>query len=264
MWIYKGSHKYKYMQLELKSPLKVFKVTQKFGNINPVLYGNAGHNGIDLYAKHGTPVYASHDGFANYQVDGAGGHGVIIITDKEYNHDGGQAFFKTVYWHLVDPLKEPKYKSPIADKTGFVPVKCGDIIGYADNTGKSTGSHLHYGLKPVAKGENWGVWYNVEQNNGYFGAIDPEPYLPKVSIGNFLFKKTMQGGDKNNDVVQLQKALTKLGYLNDVIDGVYGQKTKVAVLAFQVAYKVISSPLDSYFGYYCGPKTIKKLNSLNE
>lgn len=252
----------KYMKLELASPLKVFKISQKFGNSNPDLYGTTGHNGLDFIAKHGTPIYASHDGLASYQVDGGGGHGVVIITDKEYDYEGGQCYFKTIYWHMVDFLKEPQYKSPIADKTGFVQVKCGDLIGYADNTGHSTGSHLHFGLKPVLKGEAWGTWYNALQNNGYFGAIDPEPFLPKVSIGDYEFKRTMMFKDKNNDVVQLQKALTKLGFLDDVIDGVYGFKTKVAVLAFQVAYKVISSPLDSNFGYFCGKKTIKALNSI--
>lgn len=75
------------MKLELKRPLKEWKVTQKFGNKNPSLYGNAGHNGIDCYAKHGTPIYASTDGFASYQVDGGGGHGVVVITDKEYFFD---------------------------------------------------------------------------------------------------------------------------------------------------------------------------------
>ena len=73
--------------------------------------------------------------------------------------------------------KEPKYQSPIADKTGFVKVNNGDLIGYADNTGASTGSHLHYGLKPVAKGEGWGTYYNLEQKNGYNGAVDPQPYF---------------------------------------------------------------------------------------
>ena len=40
----------------------------------------------------------------------------------------------------------------------------------------ATGSHLHFGLKPQLKGENDWTWYNVEQNNGYNGSIDPAPY----------------------------------------------------------------------------------------
>lgn len=170
------------MKLQLQYPVKVVHFNQKFGLNATGIYqkqGMTGHNGIDFMATHGTPVYASHDGIASFQIDNAGGHGVVIITDKQFDYEGGQAFFKSIYWHLVDGLKEPKYMSPIADKTGFVNVKEGDLIGYADNTGISTGSHLHYGLKPVAQGENQWVWYNLEQKNGYNGAIDPLPYLIK-------------------------------------------------------------------------------------
>lgn len=175
------------MKLQLSYPLNYISFNQKFGNQDEKYTNMAlgGHNGIDFYATNGTPVYATHDGYASYQVDNSGGHGVVIITDKEYESvDGVNSYWKTIYWHLCDPLKQPQYKSPIQDKTGFVKVSNGDLIGYADNTGFSTGSHLHFGLKPVAQGENNWVWYNTEQNNGYKGAVDPMPYFdgstPKV------------------------------------------------------------------------------------
>ena len=53
----------------------------------------------------------------------------------------------------------------------------GDVLAESDNTGLSTGPHLHFGLKPVAKGEQSWIWFNVEQKNGYLGAIDPLPYF---------------------------------------------------------------------------------------
>lgn len=203
------------MKLSLGYPLKTVHFNQKFGKKDGKYtnMGLGGHNGIDFFASHGTPIYASHDGFASYQVDASGGHGVVVITDKEYEDVNGEpSYFKTIYWHMVDHLVDPSFKSPIADKTGFTKVKKGDLIGYADNTGFSTGNHLHYGLKKVAKGEDWGTWYNLNQNNGYFGAIDPEPYLEltkeqeenftrqislitkiveslKVSVENFLKRK---------------------------------------------------------------------------
>jgi murein DD-endopeptidase MepM/ murein hydrolase activator NlpD len=167
------------MKLILKNPVQPVSVNQPFGDPNNIYkkQGLLGHNGIDFMAKHGQPIYASHDGLASFQIDGGGGHGVVVITDKEYDYEDGTAYFKTIYWHMCDGLKEPQYQSPIADKTGFIPIKTGDLIGYADNTGASTGDHLHFGLKPVAKGEDWGTWYNVSQNNGYNGAIDPAPYF---------------------------------------------------------------------------------------
>lgn len=173
------------MKLQLSYPIDKINgtilINQKFGANATNIYaaqGMPGHNGIDFYANHGTPVYATHDGMASFQIDGDGGHGVVIITDKEYEGvDGISSYWKSISWHLCDGLKEPKYQSPIADKTGYVKVSNGDLIGYADNTGTSTGDHLHFGLKPVAKGEDWGTWANIQQNNGYYGAVDPMPYF---------------------------------------------------------------------------------------
>lgn len=65
----------------------------------------------------------------------------------------------TIYGHL---------KSVCVEKNEQV--KAGDLIGYADNTGKyTTGSHLHFGLRPVL----------FKPDNGYNGWIDPEPYFIK-------------------------------------------------------------------------------------
>lgn len=168
------------MKFQIAHPIEPFVILQQFG-VNGDYYrahgiNIAGHSGIDLKASHGQPVYATHDGVALYQVDSGGGHGVVVITNDQYDYMNGQAYFKTIYWHFCDPLKEPKFKSPLADKSG-VPVKKGDLLGYADSTGFSTGDHLHFGLKPVGKGENLYTWGNLEQDNGYMGAIDPLPYF---------------------------------------------------------------------------------------
>ncbi len=44
---------------------------------------------------------------------------------------------------------------------------------------------------------------------------------------------TLQIGDRGEDVKKLQRRLTELGYLNDKIDGIFGQNTKKAVERFQ-------------------------------
>ena len=44
---------------------------------------------------------------------------------------------------------------------------------------------------------------------------------------------TLYVGDRGDEVKKLQRRLTELGYLNDTIDGIYGQNTKRAVERFQ-------------------------------
>ncbi len=152
--------------LKLAHPLKAFYINQVFGTPDPKYSGLGlkGHNGLDFMALHGTPVYASHDGICYPGIDGSGGNGVVIRTLEEFDYEGGKAFFKTIYWHFM--------QADAVVKTGQKVLE-GDLIGYADNTGMSTGDHLHFGLKPQRWDENNWTWYNIEQNNGYMGSIDP-------------------------------------------------------------------------------------------
>jgi murein DD-endopeptidase MepM/ murein hydrolase activator NlpD len=85
------------------------------------------HDGADLVAPTGTPVYAASDGV----VIGAapnGGYGNWIRIDH-------QGKLSTVYGHL----------------SSFAPgiqegarVSQGELIGFVGNTGRSTGAHLHF------------------------------------------------------------------------------------------------------------------------
>lgn len=198
------------MKIEISYPVLPFVVTQPFG-VNGEYYRKngipvKGHNGIDLRAYHGQAVYAVHSGLAYYtDDDGNEGDGVVIISDEKYEFEGKESHFKTIYWHLCDPHKEPQFTSPvfryrIATKGKGMPVKKGDIIGYADNTGFSNGDHLHFSLKPVSKGESNGTWWNTKQNNGYGGAIDPMPFFEKETLSpidqvSLLAAKKQSEGD---------------------------------------------------------------------
>lgn len=172
------------MKLTLTLPVTPFKINQGFG-VNYATYhqfGLQGHNGLDLQAYHGQPVYASHDGMVITEIDSKQGHGVVLVSEQKYDYLDGEAYYKTIYWHLADPVKEPQYQSPVKDNQH---VKRGDLIGYADNTGFSTGDHLHFGLKPMTVGESILVTSNIEQANGYQGAIDPTPYFITQSTEDF-------------------------------------------------------------------------------
>lgn len=248
-------------KLKLYNPLKRVVVTQFFGleNTSPEMrekyktigLKEGGHSGVDMVAFDGTPVYASHDGrvtFTGY--DGSGGLGVVIRTHEPVEFkDGTIAYAKTIYWHL-------KKGSVIV--TGGQEVKAGQQIAEADNTGFSTGSHLHWGLKPIAKGENDWIWYNTEQDNGYNGAIDPMPYLVP-------FQQDMKYGETWEDLIKLQKALKQLGFFVGEPYAKYGKMTADAVLKFQKQYCNLSWYEENILkGTKFGPKTRQALNLLWE
>jgi len=155
--------------------LKLNYRTQKFAENRLPIYkemGMAGHSGVDWAAYPGSPLYWDVDtkGIVyNLEVDDKGGIGLDIISKDT---DGQE--YKHRYWHLKG----------YACKVGDV-VETGDLIAYADNTGYSTGSHLHRGLKPVAKDNN-GRYYNIYQNNRYWGAISMDEFFINVFVLDYL------------------------------------------------------------------------------
>lgn len=260
-------------KFELFVPVTPLSFNQRFGE-NPLTYaryGIKGHNGNDLMAIHGQPVYAAHDGTAFFETDSDGGEGVVIITNQPFDYSSGQSYFKSIYWHLADYTKEPHYKSPVLDyqqqnKKGM-PVKRGDLIGFADNTGYSTGDHLHFGLKPIkpslqgnspedATDEGIGNWQNVEQLNGFKGAIDPEFYLngiPANSKRDFLYDMGLMS--VSGDVLELQRRLSVLPAVSYLPVGIFGPKTKAAVIAYQAKNGLPQTG-------YVGPRTRALLNKI--
>lgn len=119
-------------------------------------FGMTCHGGLDFLAYNGEPIYfdCDVDGFVlNTEIDSSGGLGVNIITESE------EGIFKHRYWHLKD------FFVKAGDK-----VKMGECIGWADNTGKTTGSHLHRDTKEMFKDE-LGTLYVKNQDNGTYGTI---------------------------------------------------------------------------------------------
>ena len=96
------------------------------------------HQGLDIKTRAGVPVVAAADGTV-VTIETRGYFGKTI----EITHEGDQ--FKTLYAHLQGYAENLK----VGDK-----VMRGTIIGYVGNTGRSTGSHLHYGVYDTKK-EEW-------------------------------------------------------------------------------------------------------------
>ena len=110
-------------------PLSSLNVTSPFGmRLHPVLGYTRMHNGIDLGAASGTPIYATRSGkvtVASYQAGGAGNYVSI-------NHLDG---FSSIYMHMTH------YVVSVGQT-----VSAGQVIGYVGSTGISTGPHLHFGI----------------------------------------------------------------------------------------------------------------------
>lgn len=149
----------------LAYPLKgSFRISQGFGE-NPDYYkqfGLAGHEGVDWACPNGTPVYASEAGKVvrrsdNFK-DSAYGIYVVIWHDK--------LNLGTWYCHLEKVLVS------IGDY-----VERGQLIATSDNTGNTTGAHLHFN---VSQTDSNGV--RINKDNGYQGFVDPMPYLEEQEI----------------------------------------------------------------------------------
>jgi murein DD-endopeptidase MepM/ murein hydrolase activator NlpD len=93
--------------------------------LHPIYRDWRNHNGLDLTAPQGTPVYATGDGIIT-TTEWRGGYGNAIFL----NHGFG---FETRYGHLS------RFNSSSGQH-----VKRGDLIGFVGSTGASTTPHLHY------------------------------------------------------------------------------------------------------------------------
>lgn len=140
---------------QLRWPVDSFRVNQYFGE-NPETYKPfklAGHEGIDFYAPTGANVYSAADGVV-YQVGHPADH--PYGNHIRIRHKAGGKTFHTIYAHLSE-----------AHVTENQQVRAGEIIGLADNTGNSFGSHLHFTLK-----------IDGEKTPGYpAGIVDPMPFF---------------------------------------------------------------------------------------
>ena len=87
------------------------------------------HNGIDIAASKGTPVYAADSGTVTYSAYNSGGYGNLI----KISHGNGVV---TYYAHLSSRSVSKGQK-----------VGKGQLIGYMGSTGRSTGSHLHFEVR---------------------------------------------------------------------------------------------------------------------
>lgn len=211
------------------------KVVYKTGKTCPVGYvslyqklGMKGHTGLDIGSKIGTPIFSALEGIVTeLQLEPERGLGISITSehkyDWEWNGNSGNHQIKHRYWHSSQILVKMGQK-----------VKQGDLIALAGMTGYATGPHLHFEIKPV-EGTN-----NVLQDNGFYGAIDPLPYI--IENPTFVFNNNLWLGKSGEDVRNWQLLLADQGFLGQTgfagFTGFFGLQTREATIRFQIKYGI--------------------------
>ena len=110
-------------------PISYTWFSSPFGErIHPISGQLRMHNGVDLSAPEGTPIYATRSGYVSFTGYEAGGAGYYV----QLNHGDG---YKSIYMHMTHYIVE---------QGQFV--EAGQVIGYCGSTGGSTGPHLHFGI----------------------------------------------------------------------------------------------------------------------
>jgi murein DD-endopeptidase MepM/ murein hydrolase activator NlpD len=139
----------------MTNPLENFSFAQtgaSVGNkINPFYKVGMQHNGLDMIAPSGEPVYASADGVVKEIVRSRKGLGNVVVID----HENG---YFTRYAHLSDVETARGRK-----------VRKGSKIGHVGVSGNSFAPHLHYEVlrDTVA----------LDPVNHMFASVTPEEYL---------------------------------------------------------------------------------------
>jgi murein DD-endopeptidase MepM/ murein hydrolase activator NlpD len=131
-------------------------LTQLFGNkliINGVdiycQYGLLGHDGIDYGIPTGRELYSCIDGVVT-----------AACRDPANNYTGGYGIYVKIENAECGVVNA--HMKTLNVKAGDT-VKAGHLLGLSNNTGNSTGPHLHFGVHPVPR----------NRNNGYNGYINP-------------------------------------------------------------------------------------------
>jgi murein DD-endopeptidase MepM/ murein hydrolase activator NlpD len=163
------------------------------------------HQGLDIKVQTGDTIYAAFDGkvrITSYQRRGYG-HYVVV------RHNNG---IETLYAHLSKKLVKVNQN-----------VKAGEPIGLGGNTGRSSGSHLHFETILMGKSIDPALMFDFKNQkvtgdyymyrkpgsryveNGKVKVAGPEPKFHKVKSGDTIEKIARKYGVSQRRIFELNK-----------------------------------------------------------
>jgi murein DD-endopeptidase MepM/ murein hydrolase activator NlpD len=111
-----------------QQPLKNIRVSSRFGKRHRVR-----HEGVDLFASKGTPVYASAYGQVVYAGESIDGYGLAVIV--RHRRD-----YASLYAHASE------LRVQVGER-----VEKGQCLAYSGESGNATGPHLHFEIRKAGK-----------------------------------------------------------------------------------------------------------------
>lgn len=135
-------------------PVKGGRIVSRFGARGG---DGAFHDGLDIAAPEGTPIYAAHDGVVAYSDNGLSGFGNLVIIKSPKS-------MMSVYAHNDENLVE------VGDE-----VRRGEEIAYVGETGKASGPHLHFEVR-------------VQDPKGRYISVDPMPLFQEEKKGDLRYR----------------------------------------------------------------------------
>lgn len=151
------------------------KITSKFGPRRRRM-----HNGIDVKVYIGDTIRAAFGGKVRMVKYERRGYGKYVVI----RHENG---LETIYGHLSKQLvNEDQY------------VEAGEVIGLGGNTGRSTGSHLHFETRFLGQAINPALLFDFEKQD-----IVADTYLFKK--GNNRYRRTNNSAMASGGDIQYYK-----------------------------------------------------------
>lgn len=161
------------------------------------------HKGLDIKVYIGDTIRAAFDGKVRIVRYERAGYGKYIVI-RHYNG------LETIYGHLSKQLVEEDQE-----------VKAGDVIGLGGNTGRSTGSHLHFETRLCGVALNPAILFDFKNQDvvADFYTFHRSTYQKESAVANRLRGVSGKGGGGSTEEVYASTSSSSSSRLHKVKSG---------------------------------------------